>query len=156
MVYSFFTAVIPQIGLAVGSGYSHLNRVFLAVVKKGNRRVGSLDAVNSHAHLAIPGAPLPDGEGDSVLANFWVQPFPRKRALQWSRISVGHRTGQSSNDSSMFLSLPFYHCPAEHFGPTCSPFQGGFISIPLPNAIWESAGELLPQSDDPSSCQPFQ
>ena len=60
MGHSFLTAVIPQTGLAVGSGYSHLNRVFLAVVNKGNRLVGSLDAVNGHAHSAIPGVRLPD------------------------------------------------------------------------------------------------
>ncbi len=55
-------AIILQTGLAVGSGYSHLDRVFLTVVNQGNRPVGSLDAIHGHTRLAIPSARLQDGD----------------------------------------------------------------------------------------------
>ena len=45
-------AIILQTGLAVYSGYSHLDQVLLTVVNKGNRLVGSLDAIHGHTRLA--------------------------------------------------------------------------------------------------------
>ena len=41
--------------------YVYLNGVFLTVVHKKNSLIVSLDAIDSHAHLAVPGARLPDG-----------------------------------------------------------------------------------------------
>jgi hypothetical protein len=38
--------------------YFHINRVFLIIIYKGNNIVWLLDAIDGHAHLAIPGADL--------------------------------------------------------------------------------------------------
>ena len=38
--------------------YFHLNRMFLIIVYKGNSLVWLLDAIDRHAHLAVPGADL--------------------------------------------------------------------------------------------------
>ena len=38
--------------------YFHLNRVFLIIVYKGNNLVWLLDAIDGHAHLAVPGTDL--------------------------------------------------------------------------------------------------
>ncbi len=39
-------------------GYSHLDRVFLTVVNKGNILIVLLDAINSHTRLVNPSARL--------------------------------------------------------------------------------------------------
>jgi hypothetical protein len=38
--------------------YFHLNRVLLTVVHKRNNLIVSLDAIDGHAHLTVPGADL--------------------------------------------------------------------------------------------------
>ena len=47
-----------QLFLSFCNRYSHLDRVFLTVVNKGNSLVVSLNAIDCHTRLAVPVARL--------------------------------------------------------------------------------------------------
>ena len=80
------------------SGYSkltsaactlHLNRVLLTVVHKRNNLIVSLDAIDGHAHLAIPRARLQD---DNMVDGFPVsvvqrEPFPIRGEARSKRVA---------------------------------------------------------------------